>query len=106
MRCLKHALRNTPSPDWWRRVLLVAPCHRVHAQAPTPGAVFTSEMVCEAVIERIVELLKLTNSGNILRLQTLLEIMLRVANLYIPQFFLFLSYNVIINNISRIQYLL
>ncbi|XP_015076092.1 mediator of RNA polymerase II transcription subunit 23 [Solanum pennellii] len=62
LRCLKHALRNTPSPDWWRRVLLVAPCHRVHAQAPTPGAVFTSEMVCEAVIERIVELLKLTNS--------------------------------------------
>ncbi|CAN4123377.1 unnamed protein product [Withania somnifera] len=62
LRCLKHALRNTPSPDWWRRVLLVAPCHRLHAQAPTPGAVFTSEMVCEAVIERIVELLKLTNS--------------------------------------------
>ncbi|KAM3394800.1 mediator of RNA polymerase II transcription subunit 23 [Capsicum galapagoense] len=62
LRCLKHALRNTPSPDWWRRVLLVAPCHRLHAQAPTLGAVFTSEMVCEAVIERIVELLKLTNS--------------------------------------------
>ncbi|KAF3674971.1 hypothetical protein FXO38_04966 [Capsicum annuum] len=78
LRCLKHALRNTPSPDWWRRVLLVAPCHRLHAQAPTLGAVFTSEMVCEAVIERIVELLKLTNSGNILRLRTLLEIVLRV----------------------------
>ncbi|XP_060196187.1 mediator of RNA polymerase II transcription subunit 23-like, partial [Lycium barbarum] len=62
LRCLKHALRNTPSPDWWRRVLLVAPCHRNPAQAPTAGAVFTSEMVCEAVIERIVELLKLTNS--------------------------------------------
>ncbi|XP_019229872.1 PREDICTED: mediator of RNA polymerase II transcription subunit 23-like [Nicotiana attenuata] len=62
LRILKHALRNTPSPDWWRRVLLVAPCHRLHAQAPTPGAVFTSEMVCEAAIERIVELLKLTNS--------------------------------------------
>ncbi|WMV51897.1 hypothetical protein MTR67_045282 [Solanum verrucosum] len=105
LRCLKHALRNTPSPDWWRRVLLVAPCHRVHAQAPTPGAVFTSEMVCEAVIERIVELLKLTNSGNILRLQTLLEIVLRVANLYISQFSPFLSYNVIINISSRVQYL-
>ncbi|XP_075110088.1 mediator of RNA polymerase II transcription subunit 23 [Nicotiana tabacum] len=62
LRILKHALCNTPSPDWWRRVLLVAPCHRLHAQAPTPGAVFTSEMVCEAAIERIVELLKLTNS--------------------------------------------
>lgn len=78
-------------------MLLVAPCHRVHAQAPTPGAVFTSEMVCEAVIERIVELLKLTNSGNILILQTLLEIVIRVANLYISQISPFLSFNVIIN---------
>lgn len=64
MRCLRHAFRNTPSPDWWRRVLLVAPCHRVHAQGPTPGAVFTSEMISEATIDRIVELLKLTNAGN------------------------------------------
>ncbi|VFQ80652.1 unnamed protein product [Cuscuta campestris] len=61
MRCLRHALRSTPSPDWWRRVLLLAPCHR-HAQSPTPGAVFTSDMISEATIERIVELLKLTNS--------------------------------------------
>lgn len=64
MRCLRHAFRNTPSPDWWRRVLLVAPCHRVNAQGPTPGAVFTSEMISEATIDRIVELLKLTNAGN------------------------------------------
>ncbi|XP_019179352.1 PREDICTED: mediator of RNA polymerase II transcription subunit 23 [Ipomoea nil] len=62
VRCLRHALRSTPSPDWWRRVLLLAPCHRHNAQAPTPGAVFTAEMICEATIERIVELLKLTNS--------------------------------------------
>ncbi|CAH9099736.1 unnamed protein product [Cuscuta europaea] len=62
VRCLRHALRSTPSPDWWRRVLLVAPCHRPSVQALTPGAVFTSEMICEAIIERIVELLKLTNS--------------------------------------------
>ncbi|KAA8529023.1 hypothetical protein F0562_033489 [Nyssa sinensis] len=62
LRSIKHALRNTPSPDWWRRVLLVAPCYRLHAQGPTPGAVFTSEMICEATIDRIVELLKLTNS--------------------------------------------
>lgn len=64
LRCIKHALRTTPSPDWWKRVLLVAPCYRPQAQAPTPGAVFTSEMICEATIDRIVELLKLTNSGN------------------------------------------
>lgn len=64
MRCIRHALRTTPSPDWWKRVLLVAPCYRSPAQGPTPGAVFTSEMICEATIDRIFELLKLTNSGN------------------------------------------
>lgn len=45
-------------------MLLLAPCHRGHSQAPTPGAVFTAEMISEATIDRIVELLKLTNSGN------------------------------------------
>lgn len=64
MRCIRHAIRTTPSPDWWKRVLLVAPFYRNPAQGPTPGAVFTSEMICEAVIDRIAELLKLTNSGN------------------------------------------
>ncbi|CAA2969488.1 Hypothetical predicted protein [Olea europaea subsp. europaea] len=62
LRCLRHAFRNTPSQDWWKRVLLLAPCHRHHAQGPTPGAVFTSDMICEATIDRIVELLRLTNS--------------------------------------------
>ncbi|KAI8023504.1 Mediator of RNA polymerase II transcription subunit 23 [Camellia lanceoleosa] len=62
LRCIRHALRTTPSTDWWKRVLLVAPCYRPHSQGPTPGAVFTSEMICEATIDRIVELLKLTNS--------------------------------------------
>lgn len=62
LRCIKHAVRTTPSPDWWKRVLLVAPCYKSQVQAPTPGAVFTSEMICEATIERIIELLKLTNS--------------------------------------------
>lgn len=61
LRCVRHALRNTPSPDWWRRVLLLAPCHRGH-QVPTPGAVFTAEMISEATIDRIIELLKLINS--------------------------------------------
>ena len=64
LRCIRHALRTTPSPDWWKRVLLVAPCYRSHPQGPSAGAVFTSEMICEATIDRIVELLKLTQSGN------------------------------------------
>ncbi|CAK7326787.1 unnamed protein product [Dovyalis caffra] len=64
LRCIRHALRTTPSPDWWKRVLVVAPCYRNPAHGPTPGAVFTSSMICEATIDRIVELLKLTNSGN------------------------------------------
>ncbi|KAK6931621.1 hypothetical protein RJ641_003414, partial [Dillenia turbinata] len=61
LRCLRHALRTTPSPDWWRRVLLIAPCYRSQSQVAV-GAVFTSEMICEATIDRIVELLKLSNS--------------------------------------------
>ncbi|KAJ0237378.1 Mediator of RNA polymerase II transcription subunit 23 [Hirschfeldia incana] len=63
VRCIRHAIRTTPSPDWWKRVLVVAPLYRPSAQAgPIPGAVFTSDMICEAIIDRIVELLKLTNS--------------------------------------------
>ncbi|KAJ0435823.1 putative mediator complex, subunit Med23 [Helianthus annuus] len=62
-RCIRHAIRNTPSPDWWRRVLVVAPCHRPNSQGSTPGAVFSSDMICEATIDRILELLKITNSG-------------------------------------------
>ncbi|XXG80040.1 hypothetical protein AAC387_Pa09g0992 [Persea americana] len=63
LRCLRHALHTTPSPDWWRRVLLVASCYRSHSQqVSTPGAVFSSEMICEATIDRTIELLKLTKS--------------------------------------------
>ncbi|XP_039161955.1 mediator of RNA polymerase II transcription subunit 23-like [Eucalyptus grandis] len=62
LRCIRHAIRTAPSPDWWKRVLLVAPCYRPSGQPPSPGAVFTSEMICEATIDRIIELLKLTNS--------------------------------------------
>lgn len=72
LRCIKHALRTTPSPDWWKRVLLVAPCYRHQTQGSNPGAVFTYEMIGEATIERIVELLKLTNSGNFLFLRLFL----------------------------------
>ncbi|XP_047340954.1 mediator of RNA polymerase II transcription subunit 23-like [Impatiens glandulifera] len=60
LRCLRHALRMSPSADWWKRVVVAF--HRTHAQVPISGAVFTSEMLCEAIIDRIVELLKLTNS--------------------------------------------
>jgi mediator of RNA polymerase II transcription subunit 23 len=63
LRCLRHALRTTPSPDWWRRVLLVAPCYRQHPQqSSTPGAVFSPDMIGEAVADRTIELLRLTNS--------------------------------------------
>ncbi|KAK4741081.1 hypothetical protein SAY87_024669 [Trapa incisa] len=62
LRCVRHAIRTTPSPDWWKRVLLVAPSYRLSGQLLTAGAVFTSEMICEAIICRIIELLKLTNS--------------------------------------------
>ncbi|XP_027913836.1 mediator of RNA polymerase II transcription subunit 23-like isoform X2 [Vigna unguiculata] len=62
VRCIRHALRTTPSPDWWRRVLVLAPCYRLSSPVPTAGAVFSSEMICEATIDRIVELLKMTNS--------------------------------------------
>lgn len=45
-------------------MLLMAPCYKSNAQGSTPGAVFSSEMISEATIERTVELLKMTNSGN------------------------------------------
>ncbi|KAF3591826.1 hypothetical protein DY000_02023567 [Brassica cretica] len=46
VRCIRHAIRTTPSPDWWKRVLVVAPGYRPSAQAgPIPGAVFTSDMI-------------------------------------------------------------
>ena len=57
-------------------MLLVAPCYRSSAHAPTPGAVFTSSMICEATIDRIVELLKLTNSGDGIFLQFILAFFL------------------------------
>ncbi|MBA0556424.1 hypothetical protein Golob_026528, partial [Gossypium lobatum] len=51
LRCIRHAIRSTPSPDWWKRVLVVAPFYR--GSVPTPGAVFTCDMICEATIDRI-----------------------------------------------------
>lgn len=44
-------------------MLLLAPCYRPQSNVSTPGAVFTWDMIGEAAVDRIVELLKLTNSG-------------------------------------------
>ncbi|KAJ1425375.1 hypothetical protein SESBI_11086 [Sesbania bispinosa] len=81
VRCIRHALRTTPSPDWWRRVLVLAPCYRPSSQGPTAGAVFSSEMICEATIDRIVELLKMTNSGNNLSFSTCVCVVVSVFSL-------------------------
>ena len=57
-------------------MLLVASCYRSQAQAQsqgsTPGAVFSSEMICEGTIDRVIELLKLTNAGKTIFLLTYL----------------------------------
>ncbi|XP_057830163.2 mediator of RNA polymerase II transcription subunit 23 isoform X2 [Cryptomeria japonica] len=60
LRCLRHALHTMPSPDWWKRVLCVAPCYRQHIQQQVSGLgiVFSSEMICEATIDRIMELMQ------------------------------------------------
>ncbi|KAI5444469.1 hypothetical protein KIW84_012920 [Lathyrus oleraceus] len=52
--CIRHALCTTPSPDWWRRVLVLAPCYMPSSQGIIVGAVFSLEMICEAVIDRII----------------------------------------------------
>ncbi|CAM6090169.1 unnamed protein product [Calypogeia fissa] len=80
MRCLSHALRCNPSADWWRRVLVFAPRYRKDSQsqtvAPRPGPVsmtqpapeFSSDMICEAVVDRIMELMQplqpINNNGS------------------------------------------
>ncbi|XP_049935782.1 mediator of RNA polymerase II transcription subunit 23 isoform X2 [Nymphaea colorata] len=73
LRCLRHALHATPSPDWWRRVLVIAPCYRQQAQQQivVTGVVFSAEMVSEAMIDRIMELSKCTNSETSLWLEWL-----------------------------------
>lgn len=65
LRCLRHALHTMPSPDWWRRVLVIAPCYRQHVQQQLSvhGIVFSSEMICEAAIDRIMELMQPLSTG-------------------------------------------
>ncbi|MQL99788.1 hypothetical protein Taro_032512 [Colocasia esculenta] len=89
LRCLRHALRSTPSPDWWRRVLLVAPCYRHAQQALTPGAVFSAEMVCEAVVDRTIELLRSTSSGRRKFTTYCLQVIICVISFGMPRIFLF-----------------
>eukprot|EP00250_Pteridium_aquilinum_P014109 c21786_g1_i1 orf=152-5008(+) len=73
LRCLKHGLRAIPSTEWWRRVLITAP--RFSQQQPSaprqgyfvssmPSFVFTAVMTCEAVVDRILELMQPANTGN------------------------------------------
>ncbi|KAI5077084.1 hypothetical protein GOP47_0006908 [Adiantum capillus-veneris] len=73
LRCLKHSLRAIPSSDWWRRVLISAPrFSQQQTNAPRPGYfvssmpsfAFTAEMTCEAVVDRILELMQPATSGN------------------------------------------
>ncbi|KAH7516298.1 hypothetical protein FEM48_Zijuj10G0120400 [Ziziphus jujuba var. spinosa] len=51
IRCIRHALQTTPSPEWWKRVLLVARCHKSPSQGPAAGLFLTSEMVRQQLIE-------------------------------------------------------
>ncbi|XP_024525879.1 mediator of RNA polymerase II transcription subunit 23 [Selaginella moellendorffii] len=75
LRCLKHGLRTNPSADIWRRVLVCAPRHRQQQQPvpprpgpntswTQPGLVFNSEMTCEAVVERIMDLMQPISTGS------------------------------------------
>lgn len=66
LRCLRHSLRVIPSTDWWRRVLITAPrfsqqstpVRQGYFVSSLPNFVFTAEMTCEAVIDRILELMQ------------------------------------------------
>ncbi|KAJ7524381.1 hypothetical protein O6H91_17G002600 [Diphasiastrum complanatum] len=78
LRCLRHGLRTNPSADLWRRVLLHAPRYRQQLQQQPvaaragpiswtqPGPVFSADMTCEAVVDRIMELMQPLSLGNTL----------------------------------------
>lgn len=71
LRCLRHGLRVIPSSDWWRRVLTFAPrppqqssvSRQGYFVSSMPNFVFTAEMMCEAVVDRIIELMKPAITG-------------------------------------------
>eukprot|EP00850_Spirogloea_muscicola_P008367 SM000044S16014 [mRNA] locus=s44:548456:560883:- [translate_table: standard] len=78
LRCLHHGLRCNPTADWWRKVLVIAPRYQTDAtklqhQQATPKAAgasflaltmpeFSHVMTCEAIVDRIMELLCLPAS--------------------------------------------
>ncbi|BFI23757.1 mediator of RNA polymerase II transcription subunit 23 [Marchantia polymorpha subsp. ruderalis] len=76
LRCLRHALRFNPSADWWKKVLLSAPRYRQQTQgqaAPPraalisltqPASEFSADMTCEAVVDRIMELMTPINAAS------------------------------------------
>ena len=72
MRCLRQALRASVSTDWWKRVLVFAPRFKKGPQ-PTglrtglyvgqPSLEFSAEMTCDAVVERVMELMQPLPTG-------------------------------------------
>ncbi|KAL2653365.1 hypothetical protein R1flu_021493 [Riccia fluitans] len=74
LRCLRHALRINPSADWWRKVLLSAPRYRQGTQSQPaqsrvtltstqPASEFSADMICEAAVDRILELMTPISAG-------------------------------------------
>lgn len=76
MRCLRQALRSCVSTDWWKRVLVLAPRFKKGPQSTgartgsiyigQPALEFSAEMTCDAVVERIMELMQPLPTGNCL----------------------------------------
>ncbi|KAG0577554.1 hypothetical protein KC19_5G164800 [Ceratodon purpureus] len=74
MRCLRQALRACVSTDWWKRVLVLAPRFKKGPQStgPRTGSMyvgqpsleFSAEMTCDAVVERVMELMQPLPTGN------------------------------------------
>lgn len=76
MRCLRQALRACVSTDWWKRVLVLAPRFKKGPQStgPRTGSMyvgqpsleFSAEMTCDAVVERVMELMQPLPTGYLL----------------------------------------
>lgn len=73
MRCLRQALRACVSTDWWKKVLVLAPRFKKAPQSmgPRTGSLFvgqpslefSADMTCDAVVERIMELMQPLPTG-------------------------------------------
>lgn len=74
MRCLRQALRACVSTDWWKKVLVLAPRFKKAPQSmgPRTGSLFvgqpslefSADMTCDAVVERIMELMQPLPTGS------------------------------------------